>query len=88
MRFWLRWNVKFRSGPKETYKFLWYLRILRFTNDLDRFVLDLNFCKVIQSLNINVRQKCYKLLMDNVNDQCDRLLAKALSWEIKWKLIK
>ena len=81
-------NAKFRNGPEEAYEFLRYLRILRFLDDPNRFVLDIIlffFSKVVRSLITNIRLKCYKLLMDNVNGHCDWLLAEVLSREIKWK---
>ena len=77
-------NAKFKNGPEEAYEFLRYLRILRFLDDPNRFVLGIIFNKVVRSLITNARFKCYKLLMDNVNGHCDWLLAEALSWETKW----
>ena len=77
-------NAKFKNGPEEAYEFLRYLRILRFLDDPNRFVLDIIFSKVVRSLITNVRLKCYKLLMDNVNGHCDWLLVEALSRETKW----
>ena len=63
-------NAKFRNEPEEAYEFLRYLRILRFLDDPNRFVLGIIFSKVVRSLITNARLKCYKLLMDNVNGHC------------------
>ena len=77
-------NAKFRNELEEAYEFLRYLKILRFLNDPNRFALDIIFIKVVRSLIFNIRLKCYKLLMDNVNGHYDWLLAEALSRETKW----
>ena len=47
-------NVKFRSGLKEVFRFLRYLMVLRFLNDLNRLILDFILAKCVRSLILNV----------------------------------